>query len=552
MPRKKVGPRARQDLKTIDAARQMNPTPPPATEPPIPNATRYPAPASSPTPIGPSATIANPDAATDPASAATATPSPEGLIALELGRTGLTQYYGRVVEEFLPELQYERGRRILREMSDNDPTIGALLAAITMLVRSVEWRVESDKDDDPRAEFIDQCRDDMAHTWEDLIAEIIRGVLVFGWSFHEIVYKLRHKTDSQYNDQKIGWKKMPLRSQESLWRWDFKEDTQSLKGLFQRPPPDFRERYVPLEKALLFRNDPFKANPEGRSALRNAYRPWYFKKHIEQIEAIGVERDLAGMPILYVPARLLESGGDPGGILTSLQKMIVNVRRDEMEGVILPQQYDPETKMPLYEFKLLASAGQRQLNTSEIITRWDVRILITVLVDFIIQGHDQVGSFSMTRAKIDFFNMAMRVWLDNVAAVFNRYAIPRLLELNGMDSQDAPYLEHGDVERRDLQQLGDYLNKIAAAGMPLFPDPKLENVLRDMADLPTLTPEELDVRTKEDEAQALIDEQMQQATLDAAKLRAQGGAPAQGASANTPGSQMQAAQTEQADTKKAA
>src|SRR5258708_7817577 len=67
-----------------------------------------------------------------------------------------------------------------------------------------------------------------------------------------------------------------------------------------------------------------------------------------------------------------------------------------------------------------------------------------------------------------------------------------------------------------------------AARMPLSPDPKLENVLRDMADLPTLTPEERAVRIHEDEAQQLIDDQMQQAHLDAAKLRAAGGAPPQG------------------------
>src|SRR5512135_1232348 len=362
--------------------------------------------------MGPTGVLTGPTPS-DPSSKPSAVPPPTSLVGLELGRTGLTQYYGRVVEEFLPELQYERGRRVLREMSDNDPTIGALLTAIGMLVRSVDWRMEADEDDDPRAQFIDECRNDMAHTWEDLIAEVVRGELIFGWSWHEIVYKLRTFADSQYNDNKIGWKKMPLRAQESLWRFDFKEESQTLQGMFQRPPPDFRERYIPLVKSLLFRNEPFKHNPEGRSALRNAYRPWYFKKHIEQIEAIGVERDLAGYPIMYAPSRLFEAGGDPGGILPSLQKIIVNSRRDEQEGLLLPQQYDEITKQPLYKFELLSSSGSRQLDTSTIITRWDVRILITVLVDFIIQGHDQVGSFSMTKAKIDFFNMAMRVWLDN-------------------------------------------------------------------------------------------------------------------------------------------
>lgn len=518
MPRKTVGPRARRDLKTIAQATRLNPPP-----------------ASSPSPIGPSAALAG-HSPSDPAGKPSAAPQPSGLLQLELGRTGLPQYYGRVVDEFLPDLQYERGRRILREMSDNDPTIGALLAAISMLVRSVEWRTESENPDDPRAQFIEECRNDMAHTWEDLIAEIIRGELVFGWSYHEIVYKLRQKADSQYNDQKIGWKKMPVRAQESLWRWDFKEDTQSLQGLFQRPPPDFKERYVPLVKSLLFRNDPIRANPEGRSALRNAYRPWYFKKHIEQIEAIGVERDLAGYPILYAPARLFEPGGDPTGILANLQKYIINIRRDEQEGLLLPQQYDEVTKQPLYKFELLSASGSRQMDTSTIITRWDVRILITVLVDFIIQGHDQVGSFSMTRAKIDFFNMAMRVWLDNIAAVFNRHAIPRLLELNGMPSENPPYLVHGDVERRDLQQLGDYLNKLALSGMPLFPDAELENVLRDMADLPTLSPEELKERQIQDEADKEREQELKDAQLAQAQLRtARGSVPQAGTAGQEPG-----------------
>src|SRR5260370_40709712 len=144
-----LGPRARQDLLTIQDARQLNPTPPARLEPELPRLGAMP-PASQPSPIGPSAAIAGPSPS-DPAGAPSATPRPEGLIGLELGRTGLTQYYGPVVQEFLPELQYERGRRLLREMSDNDPTIGALLAAITMLVRSVEWRTEPAEEEDPRA-----------------------------------------------------------------------------------------------------------------------------------------------------------------------------------------------------------------------------------------------------------------------------------------------------------------------------------------------------------------------------------------------------------------
>jgi len=439
----------------------------------------------------------------DPAAPAANPPGIGGLpsripIDLELGRTGLTQYYGRVVEEILPELQYERGRRILREMSDNDPVVGALLYAIVLLIRGVSSRIESSERHDPRSEFIEQCRQDMDHTWEDLLAEAARGTLVFGWSLHELVYKLREDANSMFPDGKVGWKRMPVRSQESLWRWDFNIDTQDLQGMYQRPPPDFKERYVPIEKALLFRTESFRNNPEGRSALRNAYRPWYFNKHIEQIEAIGIERDLAGYPIIKIPQTVIDTGG---AAYDQWKKIAVNLRRDELEGLIIPSTVDPETKLPLYEVTLLHSPGARQFDTTQIINRYDTRILLTVLGDFMLLGHTtRSGSFAMAKQKTDMFHEALKAWLKSIASTFNRYAIPRLLELNGMETEDSPQLIFGDVERRDIEAFGNAINKLVTAGMPLFPNPKLENVILEMLDLPPMLPEELDTRESEDEA----------------------------------------------------
>lgn len=61
---------------------------------------------------------------------------------------------------------------------------------------------------------------------------------------------------------------------------------------------------IPMSKAMLFRTESVKDNPEGRSILRNAYRSWYFKRRIQEIEAIGIERDLAGLPVIHAPERL--------------------------------------------------------------------------------------------------------------------------------------------------------------------------------------------------------------------------------------------------------
>src|SRR5437016_1603691 len=62
---------------------------------------------------------------------------------------------------------------------------------------------------------------------------------------------------------------------------------------------------IPIEKSLLFRTTSARGNPEGRSALRGAFTSWYYLKRIREYEAIGIERDLAGMPTFGVPLEVL-------------------------------------------------------------------------------------------------------------------------------------------------------------------------------------------------------------------------------------------------------
>ena len=145
----------------------------------------------------------------------------------------------------------------------------------------------------------------MQDTWTDTISEIL-SFLTYGWSFHEIVYKRRMgntknpTTKSKYTDGLIGWKKLPIRAQETLYRWEY-DNEDNLLGMTQMPPPDFGTYTIPMSKALLFRTKSRKNNPEGRSILRNAYRSWYFKRRIQEIEGIGIERDLAGLPVMHGP-----------------------------------------------------------------------------------------------------------------------------------------------------------------------------------------------------------------------------------------------------------
>ena len=416
----------------------------------------------------------------------------------ELGSTGLRRSGGIVFEEFLTNLRGIRGAKVYREMRDNDPTIGSMLFAIEKVITRLEWRVDpySDNSEDgditpedkEAADFIESCINDMSDSWDATLSSIL-SMLVFGYSYHEIVYKVRGgdvddpKKRSKHSDGKIGWRKMPIRAQETLFRWELSEDG-GIESMWQVDPATGGTHIIPIEKALLFRTTVNKNNPEGRSILRNAYRPWYFKKRIEELEAIGIERDLAGLPVAYLPPEFMSSGATPeqAAVFASIQNIVTSIKRNEQEGIVMPAMYD-EAGHKMFDLQLLSSGGSRQFDTDKVISRYDQRISMSVLSDFILLGHDRVGSYSLGTSKMDLWSMAVDSIAKNIAEVMNQYAIPRLMKLNGMDTSRPPILTYGEVSHIDLTEISDFVSKLAQAGV-LMPDPKLEDYLRDLAGLP--------------------------------------------------------------------
>jgi len=405
----------------------------------------------------------------------------------EIGSTGLNRWGGYVYEEFLKDLQGPKALKVYKEMSSNDPVIGAVLFAAKQLIRRATWRVEPASDgaaDKEAAQFVESCMRDMSSTWEDTITEIL-SMLVYGWSFHEIVYKrrlgnVRGPHRSKYKDGKIGWRKLPGRAQSTLHEWRFDDDG-GIQAMVQIAPPDMKVRVIPIEKALLFRTEADRNNPEGRSMLRNAYRPWFFKKRIEEIEGIGIERDLAGLPVLKPPGDLdIWNPNNPDAVRlrAMAEKLVTNIRRDANEGVVMPNDW---------ELQLLSTGSRRQFDTNAIINRYDQRIAITILADMIMLGADKVGSFALADVKKGMFAAALEAWLDSIAEVFNRYGITRLIDLNGFTQlTDYPQLRHSEVEAPDLEKLAKFISALTSANIALT-DPATINYFRDVANMPRQT-----------------------------------------------------------------
>ena len=140
--------------------------------------------------------------------------------------------------------------------------------------------------------------------------------------------------------------------------------------------------------------------------LRGAYFPYQYLRRIQEYEAIGVERDLAGLPVAWVPNEWLTSSEPEVTMaVNKMTQMVKDVRRNEREGLVLPMMYEPDLTGAMshnkaLDFELLSSGGSRQFDTDKIITRYNQQVAMSLLGDFVTLGHDGVGSYALGAVKM--------------------------------------------------------------------------------------------------------------------------------------------------------
>ena len=434
------------------------------------------------------------------------TPRNNGLSLEEIGSSGLKQYAGYVREEFQKNLQGPKAALVYREMWWNDPMVAASVRAIDLIMRQVPWSVESDandtepdKQDKAAATFVDECRNDTDRPWVEVISDIV-SMIIYGWQWSEIVWKKRDGmkpgngasgtlSGSKYADGKWGWAKIAGRAQESLHRWQF-DESGNVVGMWQLRPDNWTVVFIPAWKSLHFRTSSYRNNPEGHSLLRSAYWPWYFKKHIEEIRAIGIERDLAGLPVAYLDVSYFQPNLPPDkqAVFVYMQKLVANIKRDEQEGVLMPLAFD-QNNNKLVDLELLTTGGRRQMDIDRTIEYYDQKITESMFTDFLLLGHERIGTQALSTSKTDVFSTIIGALLDHICEIFNNVAIPQLLAVNGFKVDHMPKLAHGDINIRDTNAIATMLLNLSQAGAPIFGHEaglRLLNEVLEAAELPSI------------------------------------------------------------------
>lgn len=243
----------------------------------------------------------------------------------EVGYTGLKISSGRIYEDLKRELTFPDSCITYKQMS-YDPTIAAGLMYFESQMVNASWRVsppvDATDEEKKQASIVQQMMDDMEHTWSDFIKEA-SSMNIYGFAPHEIVLRKRlYSKGSKYNDGLIGWQKLPIRSQDSISKWIYSEDGRDLVALEQTVNvTSTNGRYsslvsgqpitIPRQKFLLFRTGSKRENPEGTSLLKACYYPWRYRTAIEETEAVGIARDLNGLPVIYIPPQYMAPDASP-------------------------------------------------------------------------------------------------------------------------------------------------------------------------------------------------------------------------------------------------
>ena len=390
--------------------------------------------------------------------------------------------WGLRIDEFLPDLRGTRGVKRYREMAENDATIGALLSAMSLMIRSTPWRVEGGSDE--ARDLVEWSLHNLEDSsWQETISDILT-FLPYGFSLLEIVARPpgRHPK---------GWVTLKKLASRAQWTIDsFRADANgNLLGVYQVAAQ--RSTFIPYSRLLHFRTTSVANEPSGRSVLRSAYESWYYARRIREIEAVAIERELNGVPLLKMPSEYLAADAteDQKRTVQAFKKIGRDLKKNEMGFALIPS--DPYidddgkyTDIPMMSLELIASQGKRDIDTNQTILRYEQSIARSALADFVTLGSNDRGSFALSKSKADLFLRALTGYMDSISAVLNRKLIPTLCAWNGISEADFPKISHGTVAPIDLGELGQFLQRLTLAGVSFEGDPDTESYLREISGLP--------------------------------------------------------------------
>lgn len=387
---------------------------------------------------------------------------------------------GGLVRDIVPELG-NRAQAILRyeEMTNSDSAVDVALRAAKSPILGADFFVEAASDTE-EAELIREFVEFNLLTGTNapflIILEDILRMYEHGFSVVEKVYEEREWAQAKTNANRRKYtmlRKLAPRPTPTIKeiKYDDNGGPLSIVQSAMRADGKPEDVEIGIEKLIIFSNNRRGGNLEGKSLLRTAYRPWYFKTNLYNIDGVQKERHGMGFPTIDLPAGATDK--DKAAAL----ELVQNIRTNERGGAVMPFGWK------LYFVEL---PGQ-PVDVIRSIEHHNGAIMLNTMTQFLLLGLEGSGGGRATSGSHqDMFNKSLRYVGNLICDYINLYCIPYLVGYN-FNTTKFPRLRVRNIgETKDLQQWASAISNLKAQELITY-TPQTEVWVRSIIDAP-LTP----------------------------------------------------------------
>ena len=199
----------------------------------------------------------------------------------------------------------------------------------------------------------------------------------------------------------------------------------------------------------------------------SVHKAWKIKCALEEYLAIGVAKDLQGIPKLTLPAEVMATDADDSKKeeFAYWQNVLRNIHNNSQAGLMFPALYDEVTKQPLYNLETVESGGKKAYDVLAIIEFYRKSIVTALMASQLLLGQDGGGSYALSESLSGVSSIVIEAKLKEIEAQLNHDLIPQLFALNGINKRVLPKVKFGDLSNPDLDILSKFLQRAGSAGL---------------------------------------------------------------------------------------
>ncbi|AZQ77659.1 hypothetical protein EJ997_10225 [Flaviflexus ciconiae] len=380
------------------------------------------------------------------------------------------------------DLQFPQSTSVFKRMRREETQLQTVLKAVKLPILRSNWRLNADGVDPEVTTFVAQnlglpvdgqtdgkrLRSRGRFSWLEHLRLALTS-LDFGFAFFEQVYEAR-------DDGRLWIRKLGYRPQATIAQINVAADgglvsvEQGLDG--------GRNAKIPVNRLVAYVNEREGAAWSGTSVLRSSYKYWLLKDRLLRVQAMTVERNGLGIPVVTAPPRDDGPYGDDAQLvarekqqIAEGQKIASGLRAGETAGASLPHGSD---------LKLLGVQGQLP-DAAEPIKYYDEQMAKSALAHFLTLG-TQTGSWALGTTFADFFTMSLQTVAKQIAETATAHIIEDLVDLNFGETVPAPSIVFDEIGSQ-TPPTAQALQSLVQTGV-IRPDDALEEFMRNRFGLP--------------------------------------------------------------------